>query len=36
MIESDYIERDMADLNADQLKLLKALTDRYQSFDELS
>ena len=36
MIESDYIERDKADLNADQLKVLKVLNSDWQPLTEIS
>lgn len=36
MSESDYIERDKADLNADQLKVLKVLTSDYQPLTEIA
>lgn len=36
MIESDYIERDMELLNPNQLKVLRALTDRYQPDTEIA
>ena len=33
--ESDYIAADIAMLDIDQIRVLLALTDRYQSFSEI-